>query len=1122
MEKTLHQKSKIVNTLIKLISQTTLILLLSCFAVFALAQQCDPDIEAPEIVCIAGLNVDFQDGNPIQIVWGLDFDGGTTDNCTEFGNLDFRIQKASVFDGSVPASQSITVFSGPDMITVVIWVGDESGNWSNCSTTLNVVCDAEQVAPVAVCDGVPVINATGTTTEVTVDDINVGSYDNCGEITLGLAHLEDYDPENPPTNQSLTLSNDASEYVVALSVKDAYGNEKACFTTVQINWNDCEGDETAPAPYCFVGLEFSLQAPQTAVQIWATDFDAASFDNCTTHENLQFRLELAENSSGTPPETESLFFTEADAGFISINLWVGDENGNWDYCNTYFNLNAGCANDMIPPVAICEDQITWTINDGDEFLVSAIDIDQGSFDNCSEVFLTIGTIQDFDSGVPLTNEEVLLTNDFAQYQLVLVVEDVAGNQNFCMTTVNLDWNCTEDNIAPDLGCPGSINYYNGENLPNQKLWAEDLAQNAVDNCTLTDNLIFRIEFISDFNENEPPAAEYLSLNELPSGVYTVVTWVGDESGNWNYCNSIFYYSTSPTIIHVSGYVFSDTLMDCTMDPLEEGIGQRTVYLRNQGSGTVKMVVTDENGYYEMADTSINPSQSLFELGVLNTPNTNIGCDMTVTFDQPIGSESSYDKNFAFQFEQEDPNCPVLSVDMGASSLRHCLENDYTVFYCNNSLAVIADVYVEIELDPFLTMTGSPIPFSNLGDNVYRFDLGTIYPLDCGSFNLEVFVSCEASFGQTHCSEAHIFPDTPCDEPDDAWSGAIIEVSGSCDEQGVHLRIENVGAVDMPVPRNYIVVEDVVMYSTDVFQLDAGMDMLIDFPANGATWRLEADQEPGFQGYSMNAVAVEGCGGINMTGLVNIFTFNDENSFASVDCLENVNSFDPNDKQAFPTGYGDAHFIEANTEIEYQVRFQNTGTAPAFKVVLLDTLSQYLDPATLQTGASSHPYRAELLEGNVLKFTFDDINLPDSTSNEAASHGFVKFKINQIPGNPNGTVILNDAGIYFDTNPVVMTNEVIHTIGDHFITVNNEEYFVPDARISVFPNPFNDQSTISIYDYNMKEGAFSLYNLQGQRVLKMDFEGSQFQLKTKTIHPGMYFYKLYADGILIGTGKMVKE
>ncbi len=143
------------------------------------------------------------------------------------------------------------------------------------------------------------------------------------------------------------------------------------------------------------------------------------------------------------------------------------------------------------------------------------------------------------------------------------------------------------------------------------------------------------------------------------------------------------------------------------------------------------------------------------------------------------------------------------------------------------------------------------------------------------------------------------------------------------------------------------------------------------------------------------------------------------------CRIATNSFDPNQKSAFPPGEGTNHWLPADSTIAYLVDFQNTGTDTAFRVVIRDTISAFLDLATVQPGPASHPYTWEILNGGVLKFIFDDIMLPDSNVNEAASHGFVQFEIKPRYGIPNYSLIENSAGIYFDFNEAILTNTVFH-------------------------------------------------------------------------------------------------
>lgn len=144
---------------------------------------------------------------------------------------------------------------------------------------------------------------------------------------------------------------------------------------------------------------------------------------------------------------------------------------------------------------------------------------------------------------------------------------------------------------------------------------------------------------------------------------------------------------------------------------------------------------------------------------------------------------------------------------------------------------------------------------------------------------------------------------------------------------------------------------------------------------------------------------------------------------SAHCRPNTGSYDPNDKQAFANGRPLTNAVPPDTDLEYLIRFQNTGTDTAFKVVVTDQLSAQLNLNSVRPGVSSHPYYFELSKDRTLRFVFDPIVLPDSNTNELASHGFVKFKVSPLHGLTLGTPINNAADIYFDYNTPVRTNTV---------------------------------------------------------------------------------------------------
>lgn len=143
------------------------------------------------------------------------------------------------------------------------------------------------------------------------------------------------------------------------------------------------------------------------------------------------------------------------------------------------------------------------------------------------------------------------------------------------------------------------------------------------------------------------------------------------------------------------------------------------------------------------------------------------------------------------------------------------------------------------------------------------------------------------------------------------------------------------------------------------------------------------------------------------------------------------AYDPNDKLAEPEGYAQPHFILADQELEYVVRFQNTGNFPAEYITVVDSLAtDYFDLSTFVPVHSSHSMQTCLdLNSGIAQFKFPDIMLPDSTSDEPGSHGYLVYRIKPLPGIEPGAVINNTAYIYFEVNPPIITNTTWHTIFD---------------------------------------------------------------------------------------------
>lgn len=143
------------------------------------------------------------------------------------------------------------------------------------------------------------------------------------------------------------------------------------------------------------------------------------------------------------------------------------------------------------------------------------------------------------------------------------------------------------------------------------------------------------------------------------------------------------------------------------------------------------------------------------------------------------------------------------------------------------------------------------------------------------------------------------------------------------------------------------------------------------------------------------------------------------------------AYDPNDIHVSPKGYGSQGAVDLSTSsLDYTIRFQNVGNAPAYSVEIQDQLPAELDPSSIQLlGSSRPPSIISVSPTGRLSIRFQGIMLPDSASDPGGSQGYVAFRIRIMDGLPDMTTFTNSASIYFDLNPAVITNTVTTTLVD---------------------------------------------------------------------------------------------
>ncbi len=251
-----------------------------------------------------------------------------------------------------------------------------------------------------------------------------------------------------------------------------------------------------------------------------------------------------------------------------------------------------------------------------------------------------------------------------------------------------------------------------------------------------------------------------------------------------------------------------------------------------------------------------------------------------------------------------------------------------------------------------------------------------------------------------------------------------------------------------------------------------------------------------------------------------FTENDfSNNTSQLNTIA-VGSFDPNDKSVSPSGAGFNGATMHGERLHYRINFQNTGTASAINIVVMDTLDTDVDMNTFLMERASHNYKLRT-EGRVLIWRFENIQLPDSNTNEPLSHGFIEYSISPVPGLADGTEIKNTADIYFDFNPPVITNTTLNTMTNLVTSING---FTMNESFNVYPVPAKDNVYVQNMDpCNLNSCLFSveLYDITGKKLHQFTNVQNNIRIDISTLASGVYYLKMKNANKIV-TRKFIKQ
>ncbi len=225
------------------------------------------------------------------------------------------------------------------------------------------------------------------------------------------------------------------------------------------------------------------------------------------------------------------------------------------------------------------------------------------------------------------------------------------------------------------------------------------------------------------------------------------------------------------------------------------------------------------------------------------------------------------------------------------------------------------------------------------------------------------------------------------------------------------------------------------------------------------------------------------------------------------------SYDPNSMVVVPNTC-----IAPNvaTNLNFFVNFENTGNDTAHNIYVLDTLSDLLDPNSFQILGATAVMNVMKFKGgghNILKFDFPSINLLDS-SHHGLCTGTVQYGINTLPTVASGATITNEAGIYFDDNAVVMTNQSLNNIGCPSLVKVVERA----GSIALHPNPSAGIVTLAVSNADYTH--YDVATVMGQTVLAGGVAGAQTQIDISELPVGVYYVTVSGSGMRV-VAKLVK-
>ncbi len=303
-------------------------------------------------------------------------------------------------------------------------------------------------------------------------------------------------------------------YTVTYAAMDNCGNSNACQTSFTVS--DCK----KPTPYCKNGIVIELM--QTGeIEIWSIDLNDGSFDNCTAVGDLEI-------SFSDDPSDKSRLFGCDELGQQNVQIWVTDEAGNQDFCNTFVIVEDNMSACDDPQVV----NVGGAISTEEDLSIEDVQVE---LSGQSSGMAYTDEFGDYNfSSVPIGNDVTITPskdvdplNGVTTFDLVLITKHIlaVNKLNSPYKIIAADANKTGTVTTSDLVQLRKLILHIDDNFSNNTSWR------FIDKD---------FDFPNEENPFETNFPEVVNINNVPSNVlnaHFVAVKIGDVNNSANFTNS---------------------------------------------------------------------------------------------------------------------------------------------------------------------------------------------------------------------------------------------------------------------------------------------------------------------------------------------------------------------------------------------------------------------------------------------------------------------------------------------------------------------------------------------------------------------------------------------------------